>query len=338
MAKVTFSSINKTVTVDDGDWMYDVATDAEAGIPFACKAGACGTCATEVLDGMESLGEPGARELRTLTANKLDPKRHRLVCLAEANGEIVFGMPVNAAAAKSSLAVHDVVVESYRPLNLTVAEVRFFVETPDFAFKPGQYMIFNIPGSDKPVRRSYSISTAPSDRRHFEVCVRAVSGGYGSNYIHRLRPGMKLRIEGPVGDFVLREKSEKNILMVATGTGLAPIKSMLMHLLDTHSRRKIRLLFGLRHDSDLFHTDLLRGLGAHYPEFSHHVTLSSPDPRHWAGPCGRVTDLIEKLVMPADASDTEVYLCGSREMIESSEELLRQKGFAAEDLMHENFY
>jgi NAD(P)H-flavin reductase len=199
-------------------------------------------------------------------------------------------------------------------------------------------MIFHVPTPEKPLRRSYSISTPPSDKGHFEICVRAVSGGHGSNFIHRLRSGTKLKVEGPVGDFTLREDSAKNILMIATGTGIAPIKSMLMHLLDTRSSRKIRLLFGLRHESDLFYTDLLRGLSAHYPEFSYHIALSAPDPNQWAGPRGRVTDLIQTLVTPARAQDTEVYLCGSASMIESSKELLIQKGFPAGELRHENFY
>lgn len=213
---------DRTVEADEGEWLYDVACRADAGIPFSCKAGACGTCATAVLEGFANLGPQTAREIRTLDSQGVDATTHRLLCLVDVCGNIVFGAPKNAVDSQSQLATFDVQVESYRPLNATVAEVRFFVEHPEFAFQPGQYMIFHVPYSDEVLRRSYSISTPPSDRRHFEVCVRAVAGGHASNYVHRLRPGMRLQVEGPYGDFVLRESSGKNILMMYIYAAVAP--------------------------------------------------------------------------------------------------------------------
>jgi len=338
MPKVTFTHAGKSVEAREGEWLFDVVTDADGGIPFSCKAGACGTCATQVLEGNASLGNPSAREIRTLSGAGLDPSAYRLPCLCEVHGDIVFGKPHVAEGQETALQAHDVLVESYRPLNATVAEVRFFVETPDFAFEPGQYMIFHVPHPDKVLRRSYSISTPPSDKRHFEVCVRAVAGGYGSNYVHQLRPGMRLKVEGPHGDFVLQQKSKKDILMIATGTGMSPIKSMLLHLLDTKSNRKVRLFFGVRNESDLFYTDLFRGLAAQYPKFRYHITLSSADPEKWAGLRGRVTDLVERLVAPADAETIEAYLCGGREMIEDCKKRLAAKGLPEDAVHHENFY
>lgn len=338
MPTVTFQHAGKTVEADDGEWMYDVAERAEAGIPFGCKAGACGTCATPVVEGIEALGKPSAREARTLTELGLDLDTYRLPCLKDVAGNAVWGQPRNAPETGTGLGICEAIVESYRPLNLGVAEVRFYVEKEGFAFRPGQYMIFHIADAPRMVRRSYSISTPPSDTRHFEVCVRAVAGGYGSNYMHRLRPGARLRVEGPHGDFVLDEESDRDILMIATGTGIAPIKSMLMHLLDKRSRRKVRLLFGLRHESDLFYTDLLRGLAAHYPGFTYSITLSQPDPGRWAGPRGRVTDLVDRLVTAEDAAHTEVYLCGGRPMIESSRAKLLALGFAEDALRYERFF
>jgi ferredoxin-NADP reductase/ferredoxin len=338
MPTITFTHADKSIEAEIGDWLYDVAESAESGVPFSCKAGACGTCATDVLEGRENLGGQTARELRTLESCRLDSTVYRLPCLGDVHGDIVFGKPYQAKEQATSLNVHNVVVESYRPLNATVAEARFFVETPEFAFKPGQYMIFHIPHPEKIIRRSYSISTPPSDKRHFEVCVRAVAGGHGSNYVHRLRPGDQLQVEGPYGDFVLQEGSRKHILMIATGTGMSPIKSMLMHLLDIRSSRKVRLFFGVRHESDMFYTDLYRGLAAHHPEFKYDITLSSPNPETWAGHRGRVTDLIDRLVSPDDAETTEVYLCGGRDMIEDSIARLLAVGFPNRAIHHENFY
>jgi ferredoxin-NADP reductase/ferredoxin len=339
MPKVTFQHTGKAVDADEGEWMYDVVERADGGIPFACKAGACGTCATPVLAGIESLGKVTAREARTLTELDLDLDTYRLPCLKDVGAsDITWGCPRNAADADKQLATYEVVVESYRPLNLSVAEIRFFVEKTDFAFRPGQYVIFHIPDAPRMVRRSYSISTPPSDQRHFEICVRSVAGGYGSNYVHRLRPGERLQVEGPYGHFVLDEDSQRDILMIATGTGISPIKSMLMHLLDRRSLRRVRLFFGLRHDSDLFYTDLLRGLSAHYPAFEHSVILSQPDPVRWSGPRGRVTDLIDAMVTAEEAAHTEVYLCGGQPMIETCRDKLRSLGFADAAIHHERFF
>lgn len=338
MPRIVFSHSNKSVEAAEGDWMYDVADGAKSGIPFACKAGACGTCAVEVLEGADWLGTASARELRTLEARKLDPARHRLPCLADVHGDVVFGRPVNAPDSQAVGTTREVSVEAFRPLNLSVAEVRFYCDDPAFSFRPGQYMIFHVPGAEKGTRRSYSISTPPAESRHFEICVRAVSGGRGSNFIHQLRPGAKVQADGPFGEFVLREDSTRDILMVATGTGISPIKSMLLHLLHTGARRRVRLFFGVRHDSDLFYTDLVRGLAAGYPAFDYELTLSAPDPQRWAGPRGRVTDLIERLVTPADADQTEVYLCGSQDMIRCAKALLVAKGFSLDVVHSENFY
>jgi NAD(P)H-flavin reductase/ferredoxin len=338
MPVVKFAHSKRSIEADEGEWLFDVAERAEGGIPFACKAGACGTCATEVVSGRESLGKQTAREVRTLNASGLDPEVFRLPCLCELEGDVVFGKPANVKEEKAALNVHEVVVESYRPLNATVAELRFFVRSPEFEFRPGQFMIFHIPHPEKVLRRSYSVSTPPSDGRHFEVCVRSVAGGHGSNYVHRLRSGNELKVEGPYGKFVLQEASSREILMIATGTGMSPIKSMLLHLLDSRSSRKIRLFFGVRHESDLFYTDLLRGLAAHYPGFEYQITLSSPSADTWAGLKGRVTDLIDRHVTPADAANTEAYLCGSQKMIKDCRERLLEKGFSTEFIRHENFY
>lgn len=342
MPKVVFEHSGISADADEGEWLYDVCERAEAGIPFACKAGACGTCATPVLGGIEHLSKVTAREARTLTNMRLSLDTYRLPCLKDVGGgDVVWGRPVNASdgvAAGTALGCHEVVVESYRPLNLTVAEVRFFVGSDDFAYRPGQYMIFSVPNLPHAIRRSYSIATPPSDVRHFEVCVRAVAGGAGSNFIHRMRPGQKFRVEGPFGDFVLDENSGRDILMVATGTGMAPIKSMLMHLLEQRSPRRVRLFFGLRHESDLFYTDLLRGLKAHYPGFEYRIILSRADPETWSGPRGRVTDLIDRYLTAADAATTEAYLCGGRPMIDSATQRLRALGFPDDAIKYERFF
>jgi ferredoxin-NADP reductase/ferredoxin len=340
MATIEFRADGKKQEAAEEDWFYDVCVDAGASIPFSCKAGACGTCATEVLEGMEALPAASQRELRTLAAAGVDPARFRLPCLHVVQGPVVFGRSANSMGAATQLQRLEGIVESHRRLNLTVCEIRFFVPGGGFGFRPGQYVIFQVPpaaSGHEIIRRSYSIATPPSDVRHFEICVRSVAGGHGSNWVHRLRPGMKVQFEGPVGDFTLRETG-RDILMVATGTGISPIKSMLLHLLDQRSGRRVRLFFGVRSAQDLFYTDLLRGLEAHYPGFSATIAMSAPDPTQWAGRPARVTDLVRDQITPEQAARTEAYLCGSRAMVDDVRETLLAKGLEPDHVHSENFY
>ena len=338
MPRVTFTQDGITYEAEDGEWLYDACQEAGASVPFACKAGACGTCATQVLEGQEVLGAPKAREVRTLESNGLDPTRYRLLCLGDVHGDLTLGESANAPEKKTELGVLNARVEFYRPLILTVCEQRFVIEGKCLQFRPGQYLIFRVPGLEQVIRRSYSISSSPLDSGHFEICVRAVSGGYCSNYIHRLRPGASIQVEGPYGNFALERDSSREILMVATGTGISPIKSMILHLLEQKSPRRIRLFFGLRNVSDLFYLDLFREIANRHPSFEPTIILSQPHLERWDGPRGRVTDLIRQSITEQDGQWSEAYLCGGRPMIDEVKSLLLEKGFGAEHIHHENFF
>lgn len=338
MHRITFKKDGLIYEAEDGEWLYDVCQEAGASVPFACKAGACGTCATEILEGKEVLGVPRAREIRTLEANGFDPVRYRLICLADAHGDLTLGGSAHVPEEKAELGILNARVEAYRPLTLSVCEQRFVVEGGGLSFRPGQYLIFHVPGIDQVVRRSYSISSTPSNTGRFEICVRAVSGGFCSNYIHRLRPGDCIQVEGPYGEFCLEEHSPREILMVATGTGISPIKSMILYLLEHKSPRRVRLFFGLRNVSDLFYQDLFRGIAVNHPSIEPSIILSQPDLDRWDGPCGRVTDLIRQQVTEKDAERSEAYLCGGRPMIDDVKALLMGKGMGANHIHHENFF
>jgi NAD(P)H-flavin reductase len=126
--------------------------------------------------------------------------------------------------------------------------------------------------------------------------------------------------------------------MIATGTGIAPIKSMLLSLLGQTGSRRIRLFFGLRNVSDLFYTKLLSDLRENHPRFEPTVILSQPDPMGWRGLRGRVTDLINEQVAADQVSNTDAYLCGGRPMIEEAKRLLINKGMKVDQIRHEHFW
>jgi Na+-transporting NADH:ubiquinone oxidoreductase subunit F len=229
------------------------------------------------------------------------------------------------------------VVES-RHLADQVREVSFrLIQPAAISFLPGQYLSFTVADFDH-IRRSYSLASSPADRQHVTVCVRAVSGGRGSNYIHRLEPGDQVRFDGPYGDFVLRQSSVRDILLIANGTGVAPMMSMLRHLVDARSTRNVRLYFGLRHVHDLFYREELDQFAKHLANFRYRYCLSQPVPARWNGFVGRVTDLLRQDLTPAVAARSEAYLCGGHGLVEDAKAILLAGGVSADTIHHEQFY
>jgi NAD(P)H-flavin reductase len=197
------------------------------------------------------------------------------------------------------------------------------VDPPEIRFQAGQFVSFEVPkpGLPFPVTRPYSIASPPASRSAIDLLLNLVPGGPGSTFLFSLQPGDPVRFRGPAGTFVLRDYPDRRLLFVATGTGIAPIRSMLRARLP--SPRAVTLLWGLRHERDMYYQDELANLAAQYPEFSYAITLSQPSPS-WTGAAGRVQSLIEPFLATVD--DLAVYVCGSKAMITSVTEQVRSHG------------
>lgn len=194
---------------------------------------------------------------------------------------------------------------------------------PEIHFQAGQFVSFKVhkEGLPFPVTRPYSIASPPSSRQNIELLLNLVPGGPGSGYLFSLRCGDPVTFTGPAGTFVLREYRDRRLLFVATGTGIAPIRSMLHARLP--SPTPVRLIWGLRHERDLYYQEELADLAARFPEFTYTITLSQPSPA-WTGAVGRVQTLVEQHTTSVD--DMAVYVCGGREMIKSVTALIRSRG------------
>ena len=197
------------------------------------------------------------------------------------------------------------------------------IEPREIRFHAGQFVSFEVPkaGLPFPLTRPYSIASPPSNLGAIELILNLVPGGPGSTFLFSLQKGDPVRFRGPAGTFVLREYLDRRLLFVATGTGIAPIRSMIHARLP--SPTPVTLIWGLRNERDLHYEDELAGLAAQYPEFSYTITLSQPSPA-WAGTIGRVQSAVEAYTTTVD--DLAVYVCGSRAMIESVTALIRARG------------
>jgi NAD(P)H-flavin reductase len=198
------------------------------------------------------------------------------------------------------------------------------IDPPEMHFLAGQFVSFEVdrPGFPTPATRPYSIASPPQDARRIELVLNRVPGGPGSTYLFGLREGSPTTFNGPVGSFALRENL-RDVLFVATGTGIAPIRSMLWSLARRASPRRITLFWGLRSERDLYYLDELDILRRQLPHLAATVTLSQPT-GNWNGSVGRVTALVTNTV--TTVSNLEVYLCGNGRMIRDVRTILREKG------------
>jgi len=198
-------------------------------------------------------------------------------------------------------------------------------------FKPGQFFMMKVPG-ETPVNRSYSVASAPGTDG-FKLCVKLIPDGLGSEYLRGLEIGNQVEFMGPAGHFFLQD-SPKEIIMVATGTGLAPFMSMLPILFEQESTQPITLYFGVRHKEDLFYVEELEKWEEEHDNFTAVVCLSQAD-EEWMGGDGRVTELL--IHHPIDAKDTKVYICGNGNMVKDVRAMMKEKGLEKGDIHLELF-
>ena len=219
--------------------------------------------------------------------------------------------------------------------------VRELTITPSdgFEFDPGQWVSIRFPIEDekgKQIRRSYSISSAPRGDRKFDLAVTRVDGGPGSSFLHEVVEGDALTISRAQGMFELPQ-SQRPLLMVAAGTGVAPFRAMLQAIAaGAAAPPAITLLLGARRVEDLLYVDELEGLKETLAGFRLVPTLSRAR-ASWSGRRGRVQSHIAELVAAHDG-DCDLLVCGVGEMVKDVRKLAREQlGLGRDQVTSERF-
>ncbi len=222
-------------------------------------------------------------------------------------------------------------------LNEKFVQLKFELQEPhSMPFLAGQYVSIKV--SEKGERRSYSISSSPGITHGFELLVDLSPNGVGSHYLKNLQFGQTIDAMGPMGRFVLEPEAleqEPTIALVATGSGLAPLYSMLQDLLHVRQdKRPIILYWGMRYDHELFWLDDLYEMDKLYENFSFHPVISRPG-EAWTLCTGRITDCLTNhgILNPAG-----YYICGNKPMLEDVTNLLQQASVPTERVHFEKFY
>lgn len=213
--------------------------------------------------------------------------------------------------------------------------VKFELVLPDrIVYQAGQYISIKV--NEQGERRSYSIVSSSDDNHGFHILAEMITGGKGSEFLKKVAIGDVVEVLAPLGRFVIQEQSANKILFVATGSGIAPIYSMINDLLiNKHETRQIRLHWGMRNQDNLFFVDNLERLMEAYPNFVFDVVLSQPD-EGWELCSGHVQDCLRR-DFTSGLGGWEGYVCGAPKMVEEVVPLLTELGIPADHVYHEKF-
>lgn len=323
----------KDYTVEGGDSLLSTLIGEDIFIPSACGGkGSCGYCKVKVTSG----GGPFLPTEAGYVSKEEQKEGIRLSCQLKVKEDIYIALPEELFNVKQ----YDYLVENINDVTPKIKHLCLSLPNEkEIHFKPGQYIQILTPpykGNDEEVYRAYSIASSPENTHGVELLVGYIPEGVCTTYIHQhLKIGDTLTVVGPFGDFYYQD-GEKPMVMVAVGTGMAPILSILKYMAAKGIDRQVTFFFGARTKEDLYMIDTLNDLEKSLPHFKLQCCLSRPEEKDkWTGDVGRVTNLIETYV--DNGIDKEAYLCGSPKMIDSVVEVLRQKGFEETAIYYDKF-
>jgi len=224
------------------------------------------------------------------------------------------------------------------PLSEPTKHLEFEMEgVPHFGFVPGQWLSLKQTRPDgEELTRAYSIASPPADNSRFALCLNRVQDGFMSNFLCDMKEGEQISYQGPFGDFILRPPL-RDTIFIATGTGIAPFRSMLHWLLTDPSRHQGRdffLLFGSRTEKDIYYHQEFLQLAAEHPNFDYLPTLSRGG-SEWKGLRGYVQEHVPGVVQ--GRSEMHAYICGLDKMIKANRELLKGLGWDRKSIRYEKY-
>jgi ferredoxin-NADP reductase len=210
-------------------------------------------------------------------------------------------------------------------------------EAQPFGFVAGQWLSLKAsrPDGDE-ITRAYSIASPPNGSNRFALCLNRVQDGFMSNFLCDMAEGTEISCQGPFGNFILRPPMRDSIL-IATGTGIAPFRSMLHWLFSDHTRHRdcqVWLLFGSRTEKDIYYHDEFLELARTHNSFHYLPTLSRGTPQ-WDGLRGYVQEHVPKII--GSRANMYAYICGLKKMITANRDLLKGLGWDRKSIIYEAY-
>jgi CDP-4-dehydro-6-deoxyglucose reductase len=309
--RITIKSSGHAFTVNDGETVLAGALREGLIIAYSCRSGTCGTCKGKLLEGRIDYGT--YQEQAMTEAERAAGMA--LFCQAKPHTDLLIECREIGSAAKGIqiklLPARVVKMERLAP-DVMLLELKL-PANEKLPFLAGQYIDLLL---RQGIRRSFSMANAPHDDAFLQLHLRDYGGPFSRYVFDKLKEKDILRFEGPFGTFFLREDSDKPIVLVASGTGFAPIKAIIEHALHKGSRRPMTLYWGCRVRSDLYRHDLAESWQREGKLRYVPVLSDAPASDNWNGRTG----LVHRAVMEdfPDLSGHQVYACGAPVMVDAA--------------------
>ena len=311
--QVTISPSGHQFICDEDETILSAALNAGIGLPYGCKNGACGSCKGKITQGQLVHGNHQQRALN----DEEEAQGGALFCCAKPQSDIV-------------IEVREIIGNDEYPVKKMPSRISTLVKLSDdvmlmtlqlpateaLAYRAGQYIEFLLKDGK---RRSYSLANAPHVDQPLTLHIRHMPGGLFTDQVFStLKERDIMRFEGPHGSFFLREDSEKPIILLASGTGFAPIKALIEQLIHTESNRTMHLYWGGRRPHDIYMNSLCEDWAHSLPHLTYIPVVSDAlDEDQWQGRTGFVHQAV--IADFPDLSGYQVYACGAPIVIESAQ-------------------
>lgn len=315
--EITLLASGKKFSTAEDESVLEAALRQGINLPYGCKNGACGSCKGRVVSGSVVHGEHSDRALNSHE----ESEGLALFCCAKPQADLVIDVKEVQGAGDIPIKKIPCRVSHLERVTDDVVLVKLQLPaTERFQFIAGQYIEFLL----KDKRRAYSIANAPHEDGSIELHIRHMPGGSFTDFVFGTTESgtmMKekdiLRFEGPLGSFFLREDSDKPIIFLASGTGFAPIKSIMSHIQHVGIQRPIHLYWGGRRPKDIYSQELCTAWEKEIPNFKFIPVISDALPEdNWQGRAGFVHQAVMK--DHPDMSNFQVYACGAPVVVESA--------------------
>ncbi|HVK99320.1 MAG TPA: 2Fe-2S iron-sulfur cluster binding domain-containing protein [Dongiaceae bacterium] len=330
---VHIEGLDAPLLVQKGETILQAALRQGVRFPHSCRVGGCASCKCQLQSG----------KVKELTESAYILSQQELIdgyilaCQSVPKTDLTLKVDNLAAGPSHPVETRTGRIVSTQRHTHDIVELIIELESA-LAYTAGQYALLSVPGViEQP--RSYSFATAPesSGSRRVHFFIRAVPGGRTSNWAQTDVAGTAIQLEGPFGDFHLRDPhaSQQPMLCIAGGSGLAPVKALLEDALHFKCNRPVTFLFGARTQRDLYCLLEMQQLEQNWAADFRFMPVLSEEPADsdWTGARGLVTDFIA----PHFSSNAQIYMCGPPAMLDAAELQLRQRGIPANQIFSDRF-